>query len=217
MFLNIDFFRIAVSEKGNLEFSCHWSVFAIAFLASLLFLYFKLIHPLGKNRLSNLKIDQVELGIGDQKISLSPNYKDRQIAHKLWAELNTRKIGIEIDFENDVIVELYNSWFAFFQITRELIKEISVENIKSKKGNVEFVDLAIDVLNKGLRPHLTKWQARFRRWYENEINQPETKLLSPQEIQKRFPAYMELIGDMKEVNSRLIYYKTQLRKMSRNE
>ena len=163
-------------------------------------------------------IDQISLGIGGSSITLKPNRTDRQIAHKMWVELNTRKIGLEIDFENDVLIEIYSSWYSFFKITRELIKEIPVEQIGSKSGDVEFIDLAVDVLNIGLRPHLTLWQARFRRWYDNEIeNTDKSKFLSPQEIQKKFPKYLELKTDLEKVNKRLIYYKQQLRKISRGE
>lgn len=163
-------------------------------------------------------IDQIELGIGGSKITLKPNRGDRQVAYKLWVELNTRKIGLQIDFENDVLSETYDSWYAFFKITRELIKEIPIEQIGSKSGDVEFVDLAIDVLNIGLRPHLTLWQARFRRWYDNELENIDKKRYeSPQEIQKRFPQYLELETDLEKVNKRLIYYKEQLKKISRGE
>lgn len=219
MQLNTEFFKIALSEKGNMEVTIHWVIQLLIASISLWYLITWWFRSTRNKFLSTLKIDQVQLGIGNQKVTLSPDYKDRQIAHKLWVELNTRKIGIEINFDDDVIIELYDSWYIFFQITRELIKDIPVENIKAKKNEVEFVDIAIDVLNIGIRPHLTRWQSRFRRWYENEINQQEQtiRVLSPQEIQSRYPYYKELIADMKDVNSRLIYYKTQLRKMSRND
>lgn len=68
------------------------------------------------------------------------------------------------------------------------------------------------MLNEGLRPHLTRWQARFRRWYENELTKPENLLVEPQDLQKRFPRYDELTEDMELVNARLMYYRAQMRK-----
>jgi hypothetical protein len=55
---------------------------------------------------------------------------------------------------------------------------------------------------QGLRPHLTQWQARFRRWYDHEVSQhPE---LSPQEIQQRFQQYQELLKDLRTANKELL-------------
>lgn len=41
-------------------------------------------------------------------------------------------------------------------------------------------------------------------WYDNEIENNKDE--SPQEVQKRFPLYKELIKVLNEVNLRLIYY-----------
>jgi len=152
------------------------------------------------------EIDEAIIGIGNQRFKFKPNYDDKQIAYKLWVELNTRKLGVPIDFENDLIPEIYNSWYKFFTITRELIKEIPVIKIKKKRSTRLLVEVAIDVLNEGLRPHLTQWQAQFRWWYKNEYNKEENKLLTLQEVQKKFPHYDELIKDMKKVNQNLIKY-----------
>lgn len=193
-------------------------VSAILLACFLIILALKFIFNKKRTGRKTFVIDQISLGIGGSSITLKPNRADRQIAHKMWVELNTRKIGLQIDFENDVLIEIYSSWYSFFKITRELIKEIPVEQIGSKSGDVEFIDLAVDVLNIGLRPHLTLWQARFRCWYDNEIeNVDKNKHISPQEIQKKFPQYLELKTDLEKVNRRLIYYKEQLRKISRGE
>ncbi|MEN6463540.1 MAG: hypothetical protein ABFC94_19520, partial [Syntrophomonas sp.] len=74
--------------------------------------------------LRSLEINQIELGIGNQKVVIKPNIEVKQIAYKLWVELSTRKIGLPIDFEHDVIDEIYDSWYEFFKLTRELIKSI---------------------------------------------------------------------------------------------
>ncbi|MHB1692614.1 MAG: hypothetical protein ACYDB5_09595 [bacterium] len=76
------------------------------------------------------------------------------------------------------------------------------------------VRIAIEVLNDGLRPHLTMWQARFRKWYDAEIMIAENENLSPQELQKRFIDYEKLVKDMKDVNQKLINYKGILQKLA---
>lgn len=163
------------------------------------------------------EIDEAVIGIGTQHIKIKPNYQDVQIAYKLWVELSTRKIGLELDLSNDVISEIYDSWYEFFTLTRELIKEIPVSKIRKNKSTKELVRVAIEVLNDGVRPHLTKWQARFRKWYNIEIEQQENKNLSPQDIQKKYPEYEKLTTEMKKVNQRMLEYRKFLKQLAINE
>lgn len=161
-------------------------------------------------------LDTAEIGIGDQKFSFKPNYTDRQIGYAIWVELSTRKIGLEIDFDNDVIAEVYNSWYEYFSVTRELIKGVSVSQIETESTRT-IINLSIGILNNGLRPHLTKWQARYRRWYENELKKhdsdPTTTVVDLQEIQKTFPFYDELKLDMERVNKGLIAYRKKMQQL----
>jgi len=155
------------------------------------------------------EINEAEFGLGDQKIKLSPNVTDQQIAYKIWVELSTRKIGIPIDTANDVISEIYDSWFNFFSVTRELIKDVPVQKFR-RKDTEQIVRLSIEVLNQGIRPHLTQWQARFRRWYENQLKQDANADVHPQDIQMKFPQFPDLERDLLDVNQRLINYRQKM-------
>lgn len=159
----------------------------------------------------SIDIDEYELGIGDSKIKIKPNSKDREVAYKLWVELCTRKIGIRFEEDKDVITEVYNSWYTFFGIARNLIKELPPSHINK---NSELIDLTERVLNVGLRPHLTTYQAKFRKWYEIENQKSEE---APQEIQKKYSEYAELVEDLLQTNERMIAYKELLRKIAFNE
>ncbi len=114
-------------------------------------------------------------------------------------------MGIPLDMDNDVIYEVYNSWYEFFKITRESLKEFPVSKLENEVFT-EIIDIAIGVLNGELRKHLTKWQAKFRHWYDIEKDKKENEGLSPQEIQKKFPEYDELVKDLMNVNKCLINY-----------
>lgn len=161
----------------------------------------------GGSSWKNFEIDQAEIGTGTGKIRLKPNMTDRQVAYAIWVELSTRKIGLPIDFDHDVIAEVYDSWYAFFAITRDLVKSIPVNKVRHDSTQ-KIIKLSIEVLNEGLRPHLTMWQARFRRWYENELSKTSGDLvIDPQEIQRKFPSYDKLKVDMEKVNQRLITYR----------
>lgn len=170
---------------------------------------------LSRAGMADYEIDEAEFGIGDQKIKLRPNIVDKQIAYKIWVELSTRKIGLPIELDNDVISEVYESWFSFFSVTRELIKDVPVSKFQRKETEM-IIRLSIDVLNHGLRPHLTKWQARYRRWYERELNASDNHDVEPQALQKKYPRYDELSTDLLAVNKRLMGYRNKMYRIISN-
>ncbi len=156
-----------------------------------------------------IMVDEINLGIGDSSIKLKYNKKDQEIAYKLWVELSTRKIGLLFDKEHDVITEVYNSWYEFFKIARELLKEVPVSRLPYSN---DLIELTEKVLNKGLRPHLTMWQAKYRKWYELELS--DNLKDSPQEIQERYTFYDELIEDLINTNKRMIEYKNLMKRIA---
>jgi hypothetical protein len=160
---------------------------------------------------ANLKIGE----IGEVKIA--PNYETRQIAYQVWVELSTRKIGLPFDPDNDVIIELYDSWRNAFTEIRALLKTIPIHRVDRSGETETLVELIIKVLNRGLRPHLTKWQARFRTWYKQAETSAENKDLPPQFIQRHFPEYEELKQDLREVQSGMVEYTEFLSKVARGE
>lgn len=164
---------------------------------------------LKKRRFKTTKLN-IRLGsVGE--IELTPNKRDLQIAYQIWTELVTRKAAIPIDPEHDVIHEVYDSWYQLFGKIRLLIADIPAELIHDHESTSLLVDVAIKTLNDGLRPHLTRWQARYRHWYAVEKGKsPETP---PQELQMQYPQYDELIADMLAVNSQLKNYAEELRKL----
>ena len=179
---------ISVQIGAGLTVSINISIYLIILIFILFVVWAFIKHFLGEGFWwDSFEIDEAELGIGDQKVKLKPNLVDKQVAYKVWVELSTRKIGLPIDLNHDVISEIYDSWFTFFSVTRELIKEVPVSKFR-RKDTERIVGLSIDILNDGIRPHLTAWQAKYRRWYEAELNSDDNKCLSPQEIQKKYPA-----------------------------
>lgn len=162
----------------------------------------------------HFSVDSIDLNFDAKLLKcsyhLERNYENLEIAHRIYTELVTRKAAILIEPENDVIKEIYDSWYALFKSTREEIKKLSGKSLKSEHcGNL--VSMSVDILNKGLRPHLTTHQAKFRKWYSEELEKAENKGKSPQQIQKKYPEYDELIESMKTVNELLIEYAEKLK------
>jgi hypothetical protein len=207
----MDLMNFSYDAATGFSVSLHWIVIVISVLVAAIWLLVRWKY-LGE-RYAEFEIDEAEIGIGNHKVKIKPSEQDLQIAYQLWVELNTRKIGLKIDKENDVITELYNSWYEFFHISRELIKSIPVRKVRANKSTRELIDLSFKILNEAIRPHLTKWQAKFRKWYEAEKEKEENNNLTPQELQKRYPEYEELEKDLLHVNEVLISYKEVLEKL----
>lgn len=155
-----------------------------------------------------------KVGAASTKYNIVRNFNNIEIAHKLHIELITRKAAIEIDEDNDVIAEVYNSWYSLFQITRNELKNFTGDILNGNSKSKELIRLATDILNIGLRPHLTFYQAKFRKWYTERIEEENTKdkhdRKTPQEIQKEYIDYAGLIQSMKSVNRILIDYSEKL-------
>lgn len=203
-------------EIFGLEFE-NWNVvllrlnwFAIILLFVIIFVI-SWIYSVVNNCINkkSITIDEITLGIGDSSAKLTYNKKDQEIAYKLWVELSTRKIGLMFDKEHDVITEVYNSWYEFFKIARELLKDIPANRLPYSN---DLIELTEKVLNQGLRPHLTTWQAKYRKWYEKELDNNTED--TPQELQRKYPHYDELVNDLINTNMRMIEYKKLMKKIA---
>lgn len=143
--------------------------------------------------------------------------KELDISWRLYVQLSTRKAAIPVDPDNDIITEIYDSWYELFKSTREYLLELTSKDLEGNENAQQIVKLSLDVLNQGLRPHLTEWQGKYRKWYDDALENPEYKDLSPQEIQKKYKDYDKLIHSIEDVNKNLIQYAEELKKFSHEE
>lgn len=200
------------SQQIVLEVSV-WLILLALFVLALFLAYRRWT---GQPLLHRFELVEAEIQLGGVgKVTLRPNLQDIQIAHKVWSELVTRKAAIPIDEDNDVIIEIYNSWYAMFLEVRKLISQIPASLLRSQKSTQEIVRITTTTLNEGLRPHLTKWHARFRNWYEQ--HRDELKEKTPQELQREYPGYEELMADLRKVNQELIGYAGALYTIARGK
>ncbi len=157
---------------------------------------------------------EVEIsGTPKVKVKVERNNENLFIANRIYIELTTRKAAIPFDEENDVIAEVYDSWYKLFGIIREEIKNVPGRYLKDHDPTSALIGLTTKILNEGLRPHLTLYQAKFRTWYKEEKARPENKQLSPQEIQRKYPDYKNLINSVKQVNKTLTEFANELNKL----
>lgn len=88
------------------------------------------------------------------KLEFEPDEVQQRAAWSLYVELTTRIATEPLDPERGLLREALNSLYSLFDLTREILREAG-PNVA--KGPSSFGTVAIDVLNKGLRPFTTKW------------------------------------------------------------
>jgi len=147
------------------------------------------------------------------KFKVERNQENLFIANRIHIELTTRKAAILIDEDNDVIEEVYDSWYKLFGIIRDEIKSVPGKYLKEHDPTSALIGLTRKILNDAMRPHLTEHQAKYRKWLETAKEETINKTLNPQELQKKYPNYVDLIASMKLVNQTLINYADELDKL----
>ena len=181
--------------------SCLTSKFFIPAVCILLIIAIILIVIICKRKHVSVK----EISIG--KFTVKINRTNIDVAYKIYIQLKTRKVA-NVYKENDVIDEIYKSWYTAFNNIRELL--LSIDPIPQ---NIELIKLGEYLLNDLMRPHLTRWQSKYRKWYVNACNKNTNESLTPQEIESRYPDYYELIEDMKKSQEEIKKFLGDLKKL----
>lgn len=149
---------------------------------------------LRRSRCSSISIG-LPFNLGSATFELSA--QDRVLAWRMYVQLKTRKAALPFEEEHDLVCDVYSSLYELFPIARDLLSEMPLPEIERPRG---ASDLIIRVLNDAVRPHLTRWQAAFRHWWEDQVKADSNKGRRPQEIQTGFPRYNELVNDLKRTN-----------------
>ena len=160
--------------------------------------------------LKGYRTNAVKLTFKGVEWEVCPDMETRRIAHQAWVEIKTRKVGMPFEEGLDVITEVYDSWYELFGVLRDLAKSVPADRLQECEDTRKVVALLMRALNEGLRPHLTIWQAKFRRWYQAELTWDENKSLSPQEIQARYPKYVELVADLRKASEEFVRFADSL-------
>lgn len=142
--------------------------------------------------------------------------RDREafrVAYQLWFEMSTRKVAQPIDPATDLVVEIYDSWYVFFKNARELAKAIPLHKNPVDPALRRLVQLSHAMLNHGLRPHLQRWQGKFRHWIAAGGDKSQTHGIAPQAAQQLFPEWPALRDDLFATSQRLMTYHAALAEM----
>jgi hypothetical protein len=132
------------------------------------------------------------------KLELEPDEVQQRAAWSLYVELVTR-IAIEpLDPKRGLLREALNSLYAMFNLTREILREAGPG---VAKGANSFGHVAIDVLNKGLRPFMTKWHPTLQA-YEQQ-RPPDVSHL---EHERAWEHFDEMRRELTELQSQMRIY-----------
>jgi len=201
--------------KGTVSLEINYVVLASV---GLLFAGIILVFFLWRRRRFRIVEFNIELSSGLPKLQFRVKRDDSSLylANRIYIELVTRKVILPFEEGRDVLVELYNSYYKLFELIRSELKSIPGADIRSSPSSRELMTLSIEILNQGLRPHLTTYQAAFRKWYSNALEEKAMQGLSPQKIQEQYPEYDMLIANLRQSQQVLQQYIKGLEQLIRD-
>ena len=153
-----------------------------------------------RDRTIEVTVDIPLGGLG--RLTFNTDREVARLAHQAWIEIVTRKAGLPFDDEHDVIEEVFNSWYELFRQLRELSKDVPPPSLRTKHARA-LIKTLVDAMNLGLRPVLTRWQARYRAWLAAERKALSGEWEEPQVTQRRYPHYEEMLADIRKVSGEL--------------
>ena len=102
----------------------------------------------------------VNMPFGLGGLEFEANEVEQRAAWSLYVELMTR-IAIEpLDRDEGILREALSSLYSLFGLTRQILREAGPE---VAHGPESFGPVAINVLNKGIRPFTAKWHRELKK------------------------------------------------------
>lgn len=155
---------------------------------------------------AKLKKVSVGLPFGMGQAEWEADDTQMRAAWNLYVELVTRVAVEALDEENGLLREGLNSLYQLFPQTREILRTAG-PSIGAKMPSVG--GLAIAVLNKGLRPFMTKWHPELQHW---EAQRAVTT--SQRDHERDFPQAAALREDLRVLQIELRHYADALGRIS---
>ncbi len=207
---NTEIIRVYYTNKPSLTIESDWLIILICLLFLIVAFFINKYFP----KWFNWHEMEVEIsGSPKLKYKVKRNSDNLYIANRIHIELTTRKAAIPIDEKNDFIIEIYDSWYKLFNNIRDEIKTVPGNYLIDHDPTTALIGLTKKILNDALRPHLTEYQVKYRKWYDKAEKLEENKDLTPQEIQAKYPDFDNLVESMKGVNKTLMDYANELDKL----
>ncbi len=148
------------------------------------------------------RLAKVELSFLGISAEWNADPTERRAAWSLYVELITRisvqPLGLEQGFDREAISSLYR----LFQITREILREAGPD-VGATQHSVGGI--AIAVLNKRIRPFLSKWHPELS---NHEANRPSG--ISQQDHEQAWPGHDAFREELEQLRCDLASYANAL-------
>jgi len=108
---------------------------------------------MAKKKVKTTKLT-VGLPWGLGQLEFEPDEVEQRAAWELYVELMTRVVLHPLGPDDGILREALTSLYSLFNVTRKILRDAGPD---VAQGPDSFGPVAIEVLNKGLRPFLTKW------------------------------------------------------------
>ena len=140
----------------------------------------------------------VSLPFGMGSLEFEANEVEQRAAWSLYVELTTRTATQPLDTHEGLLREVLDSFHSLFEVTREILREAGPAVAHGPKS---FGPVAIEILNKGLRPFNTRWHSLLQA-HEQERS-PE---VSPAEHEHNWEHYQEMRQELGELQKQIRIY-----------
>lgn len=139
-------------------------------------------------------------------LELENDEAQQRAAWSLYVELSTRISVIPLEDGTGILRETLTSLYNVFNITRQILRDAGPE---IAKGPNSFGAIAIDVLNKGLRPFLVKWHPLLKNYEEKKTPDKTTV-----DHERAWEYAQKLRDELDEVRQQMVIYVDALAKIA---
>ena len=157
---------------------------------------------------SKVKATKLSVGLPFNLGSLEFENDEAQqrAAWALYVELSTRIAVQPLGEGEGILREALTSLYNVFNITRQILRDAGPEIAKGPKS---LGAIAIDVLNKGLRPFLVKWHPLLKDYEEKK-----PKDLTTVDHERTWEHASKLRQELEQVRQQMVIYVDALAKIA---
>ena len=139
-------------------------------------------------------------------LDLENDEVQRRAAWALYVELSTRISVQSLGRDEGILREALTSLYNLFNITRQILRDAGPD---IAQGPQSLGAIAIDVLNKGLRPFLVKWHPLLKAYEEKKTPQITTI-----DHERAWEHAAELRQELEQVRQQMVIYVDILAKIA---
>lgn len=135
----------------------------------------------------------VSLPFGLGQLEFEPDEAQQRAAWELYVELTTRIAVQPLKPDEGILREALSSLHEIFVVTRDILRRAGPS---VAKGPNSFGAVAIEVLNQGIRPFLSKWHPMLLSYEQKRP--PETPFRDHEQAWEQAPLLRQELADFQE-------------------